>query len=128
MKKIIKGFRVGSVRNPIKSTGDAFDPSLSGALFLAPDKTHATAWAIDVQKTKQNNNLYYVEVIPKGKLFRRKWGHLKEIVILPPYEIVRWEKVKEISAKDALIAHKKIFRGIKAVREAAFWASLERSK
>ena len=125
---IIRGFRVGSLRSPIKSKGDAFDPALSGALFLAPNKAHAIAWAIDLQKTKRNNHIYYVEVIPKGGYFRRKWGHLKEIVVFPPYEIIRWEKVKEIRGKDALIAHKKIFRGIKVVREAAFWASLKRKE
>lgn len=42
------------------------------------------------------------------KIKKRKWGKLREIVVYPPYRIIKFEKVKEIRARDSLIAHYKL--------------------
>ena len=105
----IKGFRVGRVRSQVKSTGVAYSEELKGALFLAPTKLHAKAWAVELGRFE---HLYLVEVEALGEVRRGKWGgHLKEIIIFPPYKILRWERIGEVSVRDALLANRKLARG-----------------
>ena len=105
----IKGFRVGRVRSQVKSMGVAYSEELKGALFLAPTKLHAQAWAVELGRFE---HLYLVEVEALGEVRRGKWGgYLKEIIIFPPYKIIRWERIGEVSVRDALLANRKLARG-----------------
>jgi len=102
---VIKGFRAERPNlGRVPKGGIALNPSFVGALFLAPTKEEAILWAheLGVFGEKRTVRIYYYEVRvnTREQIKKRRWGEKREITILPPFEIVREEKVKECSYEE----------------------------
>ena len=97
---IVKGFRIGYISSTRKVGKDIYKKSYEGALFLAPTKYEAIAWAAWLYKA--NMRLYYVEVelYDRNQIERNRHEHLREIVIKQPYRILRFERVKDIHYRE----------------------------
>ena len=108
-------------RRKPRKTPVVWNPEFEEAFFGAPSPIHALMWAwemgyITKRKGTVRIHLYEVEVPKKEQVIKRNWGGFKDIVILPPYRVVRHETCREMSWRDLKKAITSLERSLRTAR------------